>query len=120
VFIYPHANNLGQRGYLIEHDSRPSEAPALLPLLKRYVLRSKVKIEDVSECYDVWAAWGCPNESTWDLRRSWSWAQSEAIEPVWDKSIGWPWGGKNLSLYDRRAMGMGRRMLVKKGDLREF
>src|ERR1700728_4728943 len=40
VFIYPYEPVSGQNGYLIEYDSRPSEAPPLLSMLKRYVLRS--------------------------------------------------------------------------------
>lgn len=48
--------------YLIEYDPTPSEAPTLMSLLKRYVLRSKVRIQDVSEEWDVWAAWGSDSE----------------------------------------------------------
>jgi hypothetical protein len=88
-------------------------------MLKRYVLRSKVKIADVSDGYDVWAAWSDERDNTWDTPRSWSWAQSGVVEPTWDPSKGWPWGEKNMILNDRRAVGIGRRMLVNKGDLRE-
>ena len=119
VFLYPYTGPTGQSGYLIDYDSRPSEAPPLLSVLKRYVLRSKVKVADVSEGFDVWAAWSDERDSVWDSPRSWSWAQSGAVEPSWDHLKGWPWGEKDMILNDRRAVGMGRRMLVNKGDLRE-
>ena len=31
-------------------------------MLQRHVLRSKVKLRDVTEEYDVWAAWGSEKE----------------------------------------------------------
>jgi transferase CAF17, mitochondrial len=120
VFLYPYTNSLGQRGYLLDYDSRPSEAPPLLSMLKRYVLRSKVKISDVSEGYDVWAAWGCEKDNIWDTERKWNWAPSGAVEPAWNNLKIWPWGEENLVLRDRRAVGMGKRMLLQKGDLREL
>ena len=58
VFIWAHTTPAGRQGYLLEYDAQPSEAPPMLPMLKRHVLRSKVKLQDVSEEYDVWAAWG--------------------------------------------------------------
>jgi folate-binding Fe-S cluster repair protein YgfZ len=119
VFIYPHTNASGKHGYLIEHDSRPSEAPHLLSMLKRYVLRSKVKIKDVSEEYDVWAAWGSETEQGWETQRRWNWSRSGVIEPTWGDADEWPWGNDVLALLDRRAVGMGRRMLIKKGDRRK-
>jgi folate-binding Fe-S cluster repair protein YgfZ len=115
VFIYPYEPVSGQNGYLIEYDSRPSEAPPLFSMLKRYVLRSKVKIRDVSEEYDVWAAWGSDNG---DTQRRWNWSRSGVVEP--DFAEEWPWGKPGMALRDRRAEGMGRRMLVKKGDRRKF
>jgi transferase CAF17, mitochondrial len=101
---------------MIEFDSRPSSAPPLLDLLKRYVLRSKVKVKDVSDQWDVWAAWG--TEARPDDRR-WRWSGSGAVEPVWPPDV-WPWGGSQdtCSLLDRRAQGMGKRLLVPKGDTR--
>ncbi|KAG0709561.1 hypothetical protein DFH29DRAFT_1011490 [Suillus ampliporus] len=98
--------------YLIEYDPTPSEAPALISLLKRYVLRSKVRIRDVSEEWDVWAAWGSEGASE---NREWNWARSGAVEPVWRTSE-WPWGTENGTMLDRRAPGMGKRMLVRKGE----
>ncbi|THH12349.1 hypothetical protein EW145_g54 [Phellinidium pouzarii] len=115
VFVYPKKNTRRHDGYLIEYDSRPSEAPPLQASLERFILRSKVKIEDVSNQYDVWSVWG--SESTQELRR-WSFARSGVIEPQWGLEQ-WPWfdGGKErLSLRDSRAMGMGKRVVVNKGD----
>ncbi|KAH9947278.1 Aminomethyltransferase folate-binding domain-containing protein [Amylocystis lapponica] len=116
VFAYAHPSPLGARGYLIEYDSRSSEAPALLSMLKRYVLRSKVKLRDVSEEYDVWAAWGSEKEKSWETEREWNVMRSGAVEPVWDRVSEWAWGTEAGVLRDRRAVGMGHRMLVRKGD----
>ncbi|KAG6817431.1 hypothetical protein H0H87_008599 [Tephrocybe sp. NHM501043] len=85
-----------------------------MSLLKRYVLRSKVKIRDVSDQYDVWAVWG--NAPIPEPTRQWTWARSGVVEPKWAQSE-WPWGSKDESILDRRAPGMGKRLLVKKGSL---
>lgn len=100
--------------YLIEYDPTPSEAPTLMSLLKRYVLRSKVRIQDVSEEWDVWAAWGSDSEGAQEIRE-WNWARSGAVEPVW-RTNEWPWGTEDGTILDRRAPGMGKRMLVRKGE----
>lgn len=86
-------------------------------MLKRYVLRAKVKIRDVTDDYDVWAAWGGPKHVEWETPRKWKWAASGVAEPVWDPEV-WPWGQQDESILDRRATGMGRRFLVKKGERR--
>ncbi|KAF8897474.1 Aminomethyltransferase folate-binding domain-containing protein [Infundibulicybe gibba] len=109
VFIYTQPDT----GYIIEYDARPSAAPLLSTLLKRYVLRSKVKIRDVSAEHDVWSAWGSGGTHEGAGRR-WKWASSGAVEPVWDVEN--PWGEEERVIWDRRAPGMGRRLLVKKGD----
>jgi hypothetical protein len=104
-----------QPAYLIEHDTTAhADAPALLSLLKRHVLRSKVRVRDASDQYDVWAAWN--NNVTTRNPRQWKGAQGGAIEPVWDS---WPWGSEGEALIDQRADGMGLRRLVRKGDRRE-
>lgn len=108
----------GQQSYLLDYDPRPSEATPMLSLLKRYVLRSKVKIRDVSEEYGVWAAWGSSEHARWETPRQWNWARSGAVEPIWDVSE-WPWGTMDKSILDRRAVGMGRRFLVRKDERRE-
>ena len=94
--------------------------PALLPFLKRYVLRSKVKIEDVSDRYQVWAAWGSEEQRKWEKERSWSFARSGVIEPIWDPTEPWPWGSEECIIQDRRAVGMGMRMLLPPGERREY
>lgn len=120
AFFHAHPNaKTGAPGYLIEYDSRSTEAPPLLAMLKRYVLRSKVKIRDVSEEYDIWASWGSEKEHSWETQRKWNIAQSGVIEPVWDHEHSWPWGSEPGILRDRRAVGMGHRLIVRKGDRRE-
>ncbi|KAJ7179188.1 Aminomethyltransferase folate-binding domain-containing protein [Mycena filopes] len=117
IFVYTRMNPTGQPGYLIDYDSRPSEAPPLLDLIKRYVLRSRVKVRDASDEYDVWGVWGSPGEEA-DVERRWKWAEnSGAAEPVWNTADEWPWGSKHEIIHDRRAPGMGNRLLVRKGDL---
>ncbi|PPQ77279.1 hypothetical protein CVT25_010861 [Psilocybe cyanescens] len=111
LFLYSTTN-----GYLLEFDSRTTEAPPLLSYLKRHVLRSKVKIKNVTEEYDVWAAWGSSKDLEWETQRQWNWARSGAVEPVWDASHEWPWGTQEYIINDRRAVNMGRRLLVKKGE----
>ncbi|KAF7355257.1 Aminomethyltransferase folate-binding domain-containing protein [Mycena sanguinolenta] len=98
VFVYTHMNpSTGQPGYLIDYDLRPSEAPPLLDLIQRYKLRSKNKDAEV--------------------KKHWKWAEnSGVVEPEWDKAGEWPWGSQNEVLRDRRAPGMGNRMLVRNGD----
>lgn len=114
IFLYTSPDSSGKPSYLLEYDPHPSEAPPMISLLKRYVLRSKVKIRDVSEQYDVWAAWG---NSLQEPQPQWTFAKrSGAVEPKLDP---WPWGRKDESILDRRAVGMGRRFLVRKGDLRK-
>jgi len=116
AFFYAHPSSKGTPGYLIEYDARTSEAPPLLPMLKRYVLRSKVKLRDVSDEYDVWAAWGSEKEKSWETERRWDRSRSDVVEPVWDSEKEWPWGMEQGALRDRRAVGMGHRLLVRKGD----
>lgn len=119
AFVYSHTKPDGKTGYLLEYDSRPSEAPPLIPTLKRYILRSKVRLRDVSDEYDVWAAWGSEKEKQWETERQWRLARSGAIEPNWDEEPTWPWGTEPERLRDRRSVGMGHRLLVKKGDRRK-
>jgi hypothetical protein len=115
VLLYTQTDAKGQSGYLIEYDPRPSEAPPLFDVLKRQVLRAKVRVRDASEEYDVWSAWGSEAQ---DVPREWSWAKSGVVEPVWKHSTEWPWGKMDLCVNDRRAPGMGTRLLSQKGDKR--
>lgn len=91
-------------------------------MLKRYVLRSKVKLRDVSEEYDVWSAWGSDYEASVQAarERKWTHANSGAVEPDWSAEAEWPWGAEERVVRDRRAEGMGVRMLVSKGEKREL
>ncbi|KAJ7179929.1 Aminomethyltransferase folate-binding domain-containing protein [Mycena crocata] len=117
VFVYTRTTTTGQRGYLVDYDSRPSDAPPLLDLIKRYILRSKVKVRDASDEYDVWGMWGSSAEKE-EPDRHWNWASSSGVaEPVWKNTNEWPWGSADEVIHDRRAPGMGQRMLVRKGDL---
>ncbi|KAF8592562.1 Aminomethyltransferase folate-binding domain-containing protein [Ramaria rubella] len=115
TFVYRQPSSQGHEdGFVIEYDSRPSAAPSLISLLKRYVLRSKVKVKDVSEQWDVWGIWGTETEPD---DRKWRWSRSGAVEPTWGSET-WPWGGDQDSflLRDRRAYGMGSRRLIRKDD----
>lgn len=116
VFLYTQQTSTGLPGYLLEYDCRSSEAQPMLPMLKQYVLRKKVKIRDVSDQYDVWTAWG--SELVSEVPKTWNWAKSGCVEPVWggDK---WPWGTEHESIADRRADTLGKRLLIRKGDKRE-
>jgi hypothetical protein len=119
VFLYAIPGN---SGYLLEYDSRASslpDVPSLLPYLKRHVLRSKVKVKDATEEYDVWASWGSEGDSAFETPRQWIWERSGAVEPDWKSEALWPWGTRNGVIYDRRGVGLGRRLLVRKGDRRK-
>lgn len=72
----------------------------------------------MSSEYDVWAIWGSEKEKSWESPRQWNWARSGVVEPVWSEDESWPWGSEELSIRDRRAVGMGKRVLVTKGDKR--
>ena len=73
----------------------------------------------MTEEYDIWAAWGSEKEQSWETERQWEFARSGVIEPVWDKDGEWPWGSTPGVMRDRRAVGMGHRLLVRKGDRRK-
>ncbi|KAI0081013.1 Aminomethyltransferase folate-binding domain-containing protein [Panus rudis PR-1116 ss-1] len=117
VFVYANPVN-GRPGHLIEFDalSTNTEAPPLLPMLKKYILRSKVRVQDVTDQWDVWAAWGSEKERQWETERQWTVARSGAVEPVWNKDGEWPWGNEPFHLRDRRGVGLGHRLLVRKGE----
>ncbi|KAF6762679.1 mitochondrial protein [Ephemerocybe angulata] len=124
AFIYNDpAPTTAAPSYIVEYSPPPPDSPDTPPLLaylKRHVLRSKVKVRDVSEQYDIWASWGAEVDSAWETKRAWNWARSRAVEPVWNLEIEdaqWPWGVEAGVIRDRRAVGMGRRLLVRKGDM---
>lgn len=113
VFFHPHPTEEG--GYLIDHDSRTHDAPPLLTLLKRYVLRSKVRIKAVHEEWDLWSVFGGAGDGVSE-EATWRWAKSGSVEPVW-KEV-YVKEGVERGMVDQRAPMMGRRVLVRKGDLR--
>jgi len=121
LFVYPYNSPDGQeRGYLVEYDPRPSQAIPLLSLLKRYILRSRVKIRDAALEWDVWAGWGDQYTGAQGPERCWHWAASQVIEPKWIGSKS-PWAGSSdLQLFDRRIDGMGIREVVRQGDKPSF
>ena len=86
--------------------------------MKRYVLRAKVRISDVSHEWDLWGAWGGAAE---ELKHGWYGPASGSMEQRW------PGGHPPTDLdlegvvgqWDRRAVGMGRRALVASGKMGE-
>lgn len=115
LFLYPLVNHSDKdSGYFIEYDPRPSTAPPLLDIINRYILRSKVKVNDLGSDWSVWAAWGDQPSSS-DPERCWHWAPSQAIESNW-KTTHSPWETADpLRIFDRRVDGMGQRELVPRG-----
>ncbi|KAL0949762.1 hypothetical protein HGRIS_009801 [Hohenbuehelia grisea] len=122
VFVYTTEDTTtGKTGYLLEYDSSLSKPyptaesgliPPLLSLLKQHVLRSKVKLRDVSEEYKVYATWGAEVDNAFEHLRPWHYAKSGVIEPMWPKDR-WPWGSEYEMILDRRSSGMGQRKLIK-------
>ncbi|KAH8830799.1 Aminomethyltransferase folate-binding domain-containing protein [Flagelloscypha sp. PMI_526] len=92
IMVYPYFPAVGKPGYILEYDSRPAESP-LFETLKRFVLRSKVKIRNMTDEYSVWAQWD----------------SSKTEQPQVKE-----W--RPLSLRDMRAPAMGTRLLVRGGD----
>jgi hypothetical protein len=108
-------------GYLLEYDSRASslfDVPPLYQYLKRHVLRSRVKISQVTDQFDVWASWGSQRDREFETPRQWAWERSGAVEPDWGSETQWPWGTTACIFHDRRGVGLGRRLLVRQGDRR--
>lgn len=79
-----------------------------------------MKITDVSDQWDVWAAWDSGHHNVMDDRK-WRWSRSGAVEPLWETDE-WPWGGvaNRLLIRDRRAHGMGHRRVIQKGLKRRY
>ncbi|KAJ9117597.1 hypothetical protein QFC22_004447 [Naganishia vaughanmartiniae] len=100
--------------------------------MKRYVLRSKVKLKYATEEYDVWSVFGTPaaDEAAGLAKRWWKFGSGGAAEPQWEFETGaWAEVGRGLregevGCWDLRGgwgqMGMGRRLLVKKGEMPLF
>ena len=115
VFLWPFREDK-REGYLIEYDPRPSEATPLVSLLKKHVLRSKVRVEEAPDEWEVWSAWGRNKD---EPARQWRFGSQGAVEPVWNSGIS-AWGGKDgFRIQDLRAAGMGHRILTRKGETRK-
>lgn len=123
MHIYPHPPT---STYLIDYD--PRTAPALIETIKKFVLRSKVALRDVSDQWDVWAAWAPQGTVDEDGVREWKWGAGGSAGLVgWEKeqtSLPTRDGEDALTVevggWDLRAPGMGWRGLVRRGDRREF
>lgn len=119
--------------YWIDHSadasaSTPSSpnTKALFDEMKRYVLRSKVKLKYATEEYDVWSVFGTPEDESDMAKRWWKFGSGGAAEPQWEfqddawKEIQRGLREGEVGCWDLRGgwgqMGMGRRLLVKKGE----
>ncbi|KAG8924752.1 ccr4 associated factor, partial [Tulasnella sp. 408] len=156
ILIYPYIPRSPEEksGYIVEYDPRAASAggetstsaqqaspkhptPTIMSMMKRYILRSKVRVRDVSENWDVWAIWGSSlPQSVNDIARpdDWRWGRSGAVEPIYHdaerapvdrvEAQTWLLGQDSQSgppeteaiwMVDRRAPGMGIRALLPKG-----
>jgi hypothetical protein len=122
--------------YWIDHSTEASASTpstpntkALYEEIKRYVLRSKVKLKYATEEYDVWSVWGTPANEAQSATRWWKFGSGGAAEPQWEfQDEAWKEVQRGLregevGCWDLRGgwgqEGMGRRLLVKKGETRE-
>ncbi|KAF8742250.1 Aminomethyltransferase folate-binding protein, partial [Rhizoctonia solani] len=119
AFIYPYSSD-GRPGYLIDYDNRSSEATPILSLLKRHVLRSKVRVRDVSDEWKVWSVWNnASQESSFPTTREWRAGRSGAMEPLYAENeyrLDAEYSQNIIGTRDLRAPGMGDRLLVRAGD----
>ncbi|ELU41751.1 aminomethyl transferase [Rhizoctonia solani AG-1 IA] len=109
VFIYPYSSD-GRPGYLIDYDNRSSEATPILSLLKRHVLRSKVRVRDVSDEWKVWSVWNnASQESSFPTTREWRAGRSGAMEPLYAENeyrLDAEYSQNIIGTRDLRAPGM--------------
>lgn len=101
--------------YLITHESSDHPAP-LAEHLTPFRLRSKVRIRDVSDEWDVWAAWGSAAEGV----RRWKFGSGGAAEATWKNIPPLAVGPAEVGCWDLRAAGMGAQILVPKGCSRKL
>lgn len=89
---------IGPDHVLVDTDARTAES--LLAFIKRFKVRSKVKLSDVSHEYSVWALWGAGSE--------------EVVEQL-------PGDGSGIVVLSRdgRTPEMGHRLLAKAEVQRE-
>lgn len=152
IFIYPYipspSATPSMPGFIIEYDPRAASTstnnsstsaaklpptPPLTSMLKRYILRSKVKVRDVSQEWRLFAAWPSTSESSSSDMVSkkpdeWRRGRSGAIEPIYNEEsdrkeedralaeMGLEERGEVVWAVDRRAPGMGVRLLLRSGD----
>lgn len=105
----------GPSRYLITHESAGHPAP-LVNHLTPFRLRSKVRIRDVSDQWDVWAAWGEAAKAT----RKWKLGSGGAAEATWEHVSPLAVGDTEIGCWDLRAAGMGAQILAPKGCSRTF
>ncbi|KAG9038246.1 ccr4 associated factor [Tulasnella sp. JGI-2019a] len=152
VLIYPYMSQSDPSsssltpGYIIEYDPRAADdaatststapssnhgaTPTLMSMLKRYILRSKVRVKDVSDEWKLHAMWSSePGLSPFNTKPDdWRWGRSGAVEPIYQHH---PEGNdpsssvhswvldsgisekEALWALDRRAPGMGVRVLLR-------
>ncbi|KAI9225001.1 hypothetical protein BC828DRAFT_372065 [Blastocladiella britannica] len=110
AFVYP--QNVGRDfphpAFLV--DVHADHTAAVTAHLRRYRLRTKVEIEDVSEKWDVWAAWGPRVCQLWTRDAVAGGVPATALvvrdqQPVAD-----------IGCYDPRWAGLGVRAVVPKGS----
>src|SRR5688572_20264517 len=64
AFIHPkNSGSFPHPTFLVECDSRI--LPEIIKHMKKYILRSRVKINDVSSFYQVWNVWGDLIDNLW-------------------------------------------------------
>ncbi|KAG8881405.1 hypothetical protein FRB97_009600 [Tulasnella sp. 331] len=147
VLIYPYilpsdpSSSSSPPGYIIEYDPRAADTttttppskngstPTLMSMMKRYILRSKVRVRDVSDEWSLQAVWSSSNDGPVNFKPDdWRWGRSGAVEPVYHDATAhsslpslksWIFDGVDISAQealwavDRRAPGMGVRVLVR-------
>ncbi|ORX98649.1 Aminomethyltransferase folate-binding domain-containing protein [Basidiobolus meristosporus CBS 931.73] len=101
AFIYPKNQGLNFPSpvFLIECSS--DNTKDLLKHIKKYILRSKVKVQDVSEEYNVWNIWG-PQANSFEIGKSSNVPQGSLIL----KEIG------DIRCRDTRYPGLGNRVVL--------
>lgn len=112
--------------YLVSHVPGPDHPAPLDKYLKPFRLRSKVRIRDVTAEWDVYAAWGGAGADTNAPAATWRYGNAGAAERLWTWS-GEPaplgLGEKEQGCWDLRAgwgaAGLGRHVIVPKGEKRE-
>lgn len=120
IFIYPLPTT--SPSYIIEHSFTPSSD--LLHYLKKFILRSKIRLNPLPTSYDIYSVWGSaggPEERTWKM------GNGGSGEPHWSVEGGSAGEGLKegeVGVWDLRGgvggEGMGRRVLVPTGSARVF